>query len=303
MFNIKDIPVSKFIVIGSYALQTRRCSDIDIVCYKKDILIEKSQWVLENKHTISFNFNNKKIECLLADEQESFKLLLDTCTFTDNYLIASFELLLAIKQAHIHRANIQWEKHIHDYTYLRHMFPYCSTRCIPEIPDYTIYDFYKIHKKTLDEVLGKPFKVPLKNVTVEDFFDDGVKKHFNHDWLHTVFAHKEQPIYTLLQVDPKIVYCDSKLWELLPYEEKLMCVLEECYVISVERFLIRKIKNNEVITNIESSDAFKKSLIKVCTTLTSGFFRDFAIHNYFVLLNNYNIKYYEILLNKLKIIA
>lgn len=289
MFDINEIPVTKFVVIGSYALQTRTCSDIDIVCYAEDINVNHEELTYIKDHTITFTFNNKKIECLLADYQESFQILLKSVNTA--VTIASPELCYAIKRAHIHRANVKWEKHISDYTQLSKIYHFHQP--IPELPNMSIFEFSQLHSKALDEVLSPQRQVPLYNVTKEQFFDDYVKKYVDHDWLHVVYAHKEQPMYTYLQDDPAIVYCNPAKWEQLTYNDKLKCVLEECYVIAVERFLIKDLLINKQTDLRDIHKAFKASLIKVCTTLTSGFFRMFAIDNYYMLLNNYDTSFLE----------
>lgn len=304
MFNIENLPITKFIVIGSYGINSRLSKDIDVICSIKDLQITD---YVDLDHTVSFTYNNKKIECFIIEKQESFKILYNSY-FNNNPLTrivyANNYELFAIKKAHIHRANLQWEKHISDYHVLKNRFEKESeTKYTCCNQTYTTEQFFEIHKQTLDTILKKQRQVPLKNINKEQFFDDYVKKHFEHDWLHTVYQHKHVPIYTLLQNDPNIVYCDPLKWEALTETERLYCVLEECYVIATERFLIKNILEATSIPDGLAFEAFKKALIKVCTTLTSGFFREFAIENYFILLNNFNIKFYEILLNRLKITA
>ena len=60
----------------------------------------------------------------------------------------------------------------------------------------------------------------------------------------------------------------------MAYNQKVQCVAEETYVIGLERFLI------PVDFDFNSRIAYNKALEKVCTTLCSGWFRDFAIENY-----------------------
>ena len=119
-----------------------------------------------------------------------------------------------------------------------------------------------------------PQATPNLNQTVEQFFTDGVKKVHNHDYLHSLFAYSIQPMYSRLQTDSTKAWCSRELWDGLTHIEQLQCVAEEAYVISTERFLVPK--NWEYPMKL----AYMQSLGKICTTLCSGYFRDFAIDHY-----------------------
>jgi len=234
MFKLEDIPVKKFIVVGSYALGTRYAKDIDLICSRSDIDFSLVKDFVEiDSHTLSFVFNNKKIECLLIEQQPSLKELYDYYLINNSIdkIKASREILLALKGSHIHRANVQWEKHIHDYHNLminvNNSYLICGK--------YSIKDFSKYHSKVLDSLLGAQPQVPLKGVTIADFFDDYVKRDLDHDWLHEIFKHKEQPMYTYLLLNKEHVYCCPNKWNSFSEEDKIKCVLEETYVTAIER--------------------------------------------------------------------
>jgi hypothetical protein len=296
MFNINSIPVNKFLVIGSFALQTRPSGDIDIVCFKEDIQISSEDILHTSTSTLVFKFGDKKIECLLADSQPSFQVLL--AQISELKSVASFQLCYAIKKAHIYRQSHNWDRHILDYSFLSKMFPNDGV-IVPELANLniSIKEFSALHEDTLNLVLGKNFKIPLKNITKDQFFDNAVTEIVEHDWLHQIYAHLEQPIYTYLQDDPQIVYCNPYKWSELSFEHRVMCVLEECYVIATERFLIKKIIDGVAIEPLTYRKSFLTALYKVCTTLTSGFFRQFAIDNYFLIVNTYNKNYIQPLLD------
>lgn len=115
---------------------------------------------------------------------------------------------------------------------------------------------------------------PNLNQSVEDFFDDPVKKVYEHDWIHELYAYYDKPLFTRLQHDPAKAWCAKDLWERLSDTDKCKCVAEECYVIATERFLIPG------DWKMPSRIAFNQALNKACTTLCSGWFRDWAIDNY-----------------------
>jgi len=74
--------------------------------------------------------------------------------------------------------------------------------------------------------------------------------------------------------------CERELFDRLPFENKVQSVLEEAYVIASERYLLKD--------DISPRDAFIKALRRICTTLCSGFFRSFAIDNYFDIVSGYD---------------
>lgn len=117
---------------------------------------------------------------------------------------------------------------------------------------------------------------PNLNQSNSDFFDDSVKKVYDHDFLHELYAYGGVPMYTKLKYSDKesSAWCEKELWDNLPLTYKLRCVAEETYVIATERYII---PNNY---KYSYKRAYFQALEKVCTTLTSGWFRDFAIDRY-----------------------
>lgn len=125
---------------------------------------------------------------------------------------------------------------------------------------------------------------PNLNQSNMDFFDDVVDKVYDHDFLHELYAYNNQPMYELLKYPEKesLAWCEKDLWDKLTYDQQIKCVCEETYVIATERFMV---PNN---WKYSLPVAFNKALLKVCTTLTSGWFRDFAIDNYITILDNFD---------------
>src|SRR4028119_2304165 len=72
--------------------------------------------------------------------------------------------------------------------------------------------------------------------------------------------------------------CEKDLWEQFTHEEKMQCVLEEAYVIALERKIIPFVFGNGKYYSAE--DALKWAMMRICTTLTGGWFRSFATENY-----------------------
>lgn len=172
--------------------------------------------------------------------------------------VMHMEGLAVIKRSHLWR-DLSFQKHItHYHKYLRKYF-YPSPEYHHRL-DLSYAEFKQSH--------------PKLNKSLDDFFTDGVKKLYDHDWLHELYAYYDEPLYKRLQRDPHSAWCSEDLWDKLNYSDKERCVAEEVQVIATERFLVP----ND--WNFSCKRAYLQALDKVCTTLCSGYFRDFAIDYY-----------------------
>jgi hypothetical protein len=68
------------------------------------------------------------------------------------------------------------------------------------------------------------------------------------------------------------------MWLKMTFEEQCNCVIEEAYAIALERIMIPMI----FIGNRSSTpeEAYRHALMRICTTLCSGWFREFALFNH-----------------------
>ena len=63
--------------------------------------------------------------------------------------------------------------------------------------------------------------------------------------------------------------------------DKIKCVAEEACVITIERYILPTLKGKINKNNqLDFRKGLKWSLYRICTTLCSGWFREFAIWNY-----------------------
>lgn len=177
--------------------------------------------------------------------------------------VLSMKGLSLVKRSHLHR-DLSFDKHITLYwKYLQHQRKFWTE------------EDRKFLKLRTDMTLERfPQLKPNLNLTVDLFFDDAVQKKYSHDYLHELFAYEDKPMYTKLQINPELAKCEVNLWNNLSYRQKVKCVAEETQVIATERFLVPK------DWEYPAKAAYMKALQKVCTTLTSGWFRDFALDNY-----------------------
>lgn len=124
-------------------------------------------------------------------------------------------------------------------------------------------------------------KLPKLNVMKGDFFrGDGVEYVYDHDTIHMACAHINGklgdivPAYTLYMKDDAPVQCDKKKFFDHAERVRLYGVLEEAQVLALERSQIPH------RGKVEPRRSFDIALQKVCTSITGGWFREFAWENF-----------------------
>jgi len=123
----------------------------------------------------------------------------------------------------------------------------------------------------------------LKGKTKKAFFTDKVPKLYDHDWLHEVVAYTDKPMYLRCKDDEQEVFLNKKKWDELSEQYKVMQVLEEAYVLALERCIIPATNGGMGLTQIPAfspQEAFKYALARVATNITSGWFREYANRNF-----------------------
>jgi hypothetical protein len=128
-------------------------------------------------------------------------------------------------------------------------------------------DFYQ---QRLNETYG--YKHPNLNQKKSTFFTDEVGYIYDHDDIHEAVKMLDKPAYQYYIEPGQEVKCSRELFDNLPDIVKLYGVLEESYVLALERAVIP--------LNVSADKAFEIALEKVCTSITSGWFREFAWENY-----------------------
>lgn len=280
------------ILIGSAAArywfsELREPKDLDFICKKNEVQIFIRQYKdmirsslptkIENKYVVRLN-SSLKLEFDCA-ENESNNILYNHTK--NNYgifnsAVCEPALLAMIKRSHL-VVPINFKKHIIDYHDL-------LKKC--DITDFHL-NFCQIRRK---ETISrqKKYRTPSLNMTNSEFFgrsDGKVPYVYIHDDIHKVMAHFDKPVYEMMKRDFSQAKCEKDMFDDLSYEFRVKCVREEAYVIALER---------KIIPNIEPTNpekAYEWALMRICTTLTSGWFRDFAIDNYFIIKNNNNFDY------------
>jgi hypothetical protein len=129
---------------------------------------------------------------------------------------------------------------------------------------------------------------PKLNVSKHEFFANGEQKYpFDHDSIHEAVKHLDRPAYEYYKGDGEEVMCSRAKWEELDDRVKIFGVLEECYVLALERSQI------PFTGKISASESFMIALEKVCTSITSGWFRRFAWENYHRVKDAYSDEYIQ----------
>jgi hypothetical protein len=178
------------------------------------------------------------------------------------------EFLYAIKCSHF-KWDIHWQKTANDILFFQRK----GLKLNRELYKKLHKDFIGIHGKRWASLKGKDS---------DSFFMDAVTRKYNHDELHECVATYDKPLYFSILKHPetKSVECSEEKFNALSHKDQLLVVQEEVWVTALERYLIP--------TNFTHGDnlAYAKSLMKLITTMSSGWFSIFMIENYQYLYKN-----------------
>lgn len=286
----EEIPVEgKYILSGSRAIGTRIAKDIDLICHSSQLIGDG--WKFDSK---KLSAQKDIFDVILTDNHPTLQEMVDVYGRILPMRVPA--ALFILKAAHIHLPRKNWFCDIQDYHVLKNEV---INYWISPNEEARIFKFIRNYKAELDEI-NKTHQMNLK-VSKDEFFNDGVKKYIDHDKLHEVFAHGKEPIYKKCQDPKEEVYCSLDKWDALKPIEKIQMVLEETYVIAAERFIIPKAAKYKFnldeclnIREINQLQTILNALKKVCTTLSSGWFRDYCINNYFEICNHIDMEYFEL---------
>ena len=235
-------------------------------------------------HLIIYENSNK----YLYDNQSEYlsnETLIDP--YGNEYKVPSIKTLFEFKKSH-RIISKGFDKTMRDYYQILDEF---------EINSNEESQFYKSrYKETLIRAINQTNHINL-NQTKHDFFKTkNVTYIFDHDSIHESIKLTEEPIYKKILKPNEEVLCSQELWNKTSDLEKKYCVLEESYTIAIERLLSKGHIN-------DPKEAFLMALERVCTTLTKGWCREYAVFNYREIVNMYSdrfwIKFQEDLKNGL----
>lgn len=187
----------------------------------------------------------------------------------DVYLDPVF--LLTNKAAHA-GWDIHWSKTMGDILFLQSKGVQIDKPLYKKL----VKDWTKVHGK-------KWASLKMKDSTT--FFQDAVQRKYIHDDIHDAVAVYDKPLFESLVYEG--VLCSEAGFERLSYEDKLLLVKEEVWVTALERFLIPN--DFQYVQQM----AYWRSLKKLMTTMSSGWFKLFMIENYGTLYKNTDLSYIE----------
>ena len=296
------------LIVGSKALKynypnlDKIPKDTDVIGSKEDAL-----YLIESLKPISFKegngiislyniqnkdeiFDTNNVEVLLTDNSVANTLYIEKAKAKDGIKYATPEILFSLKKSHIHFP-LKFKKHINDYCFLSNELN----------SDDVLKDITKIAFLETENRLGK-LKTPSLMKTTKSFFGQStnfVKSYFIHDEMHEMVAHYDEPIFNRMLESKNSVNCLKSLWNNFSFEDKCKCVLEEAYVIALERKILPSLFGGQPF--LTSTESIEWSLMRICTTLCSGWFRQFATDNYVKIYEMYNKNYVEDFLTKYKL--
>jgi hypothetical protein len=281
------------VLIGSRALtywypKYRKPIDFDIVATEEELRwliahnnVTKDESVLSGfKHLMTVNGKPVEVEIvkpgasnsLLSELTYGPKInlsLLDGPHFAAK--IADPAVLMAIKKSHLDFP-IRWWKHIRDYHFLKSRELTLDERHLAFM------------NQRRDEVRTRWAEkhgnvAPNLNMSNEEFFGKSqhlIGRTYEHDDLHFSTCFYERPLYERLKDDQTKALCVKRLFDALAFDDRVKAVQEEAFAIALERKAIPNMNSGK---DPMEGDAFRWAVMRICTTLTSGWFREFAQDN------------------------
>lgn len=294
------------LLIGSRALAhhieiNRKMIDYDFIGRYDDFVnlynaISKKEKVVESRpinsgKTWLIKTDKNIYECeLVWDSTNNFNLYNLTTSDANakiekihgvDVIIGSLDVLYMLKMSHRYKRNSpHFIKTMNDIHLMR------------EHVDIDVVEYYKdAYVERMRDTYD--YGHPKLNVNKKDFFTDSVEYTYDHDTIHNAVKHLEKPAYEYYKEDAAEVNCSKNLFFEVSEKIRLLGVLEESYVLALER---HQIPNDFQPTPKESFDI---ALIKVCTSITSGWFREYAWENYHVVKKLFSDSYVDNFLSAL----
>lgn len=200
----------------------------------------------------------------VADKLRTFILSQWDNKVVEGAVIPSFNVLYMLKMSH---------RYLKDSPhFLKTMEDIWAMRNAGAFIDHAHQAFYQ--ERMADTYTYKHPKLDVNKSTFFDAVATGVEYTYDHDSIHEAVKTLERPAYTYFKEDQSEVKCSRDLFEAVDYEVRLRAGMEEAMVLAIERSLV------PFPDAMTPKEAFDYALMKVCTSITSGWFREFCWENY-----------------------
>ena len=283
---------SRALVIRAPRILKRNPLDWDFVCTPEDFEIwkEKNKSFVDSSEFIdlspakkAFKGKDTIVEFELALPESNTEKFLDLVAWDSETqeskfgIIPSLDMLFALKSSHKYLKNSpHWWKTLFDY----HLMKNSGAKIHDEWMDW----FKQREKETYT------YKHPkLVGAKKDDFFDpnSGVEYKYDHDTIHVAVKHLEKPAYRYFMKDGAEVACDKEKFMNLDEKTRLLSVLEESYVLALERSQI------PFEGKISPKDSFRIAFSKILSSISSGWWREWGYEHALQVLPMYSDSYVD----------
>lgn len=190
------------------------------------------------------------------------------------YYYPSINILYMLKMSHRFLKNTpHFLKTMNDIKLLRKMSAFIQN------------DHLEIYNRRMKETYN--YKHPNLHSTKKDFFVDTRLYKYDHDQIHEIVAQGDMPAYKYYKISNEEVLCSKELFYSVDETIRLNGGVEEAMVLALER---SQIPND---FKINPKKSFDMALEKVCTSITSGWFREYCWENYSNIQSLYDVNYVD----------
>lgn len=263
------------LVIGSKAMSYNAVSyrvpscDIDMVStleeYEQYISFRVPDKILIDEATKkAVQYDNIIVEFDVAQEGNTNMMMLEAYDALEGIHYADVSTLLMLKMSHrFKKDSPHFHKTMTDIKHLKGLGYEMFTGVLGQAW------YWKREEETYS------YAHPRLKVSKEEFFkDDEVPYTYDHDSIHEAVAVQHMPAYLWFKPTENEVFCVRELFEECDEKVKLLSVYEEATVLALERSLVP-------YNYSECPDkVFKYALMKLCTSISSGWWRAYAWDNY-----------------------
>lgn len=260
------------LVIGSVAMAHHGIKrsdvllDIDVMAYENELsMFEGCEVIKEygNKKVFFDGEVHYEVEIATPDSNQEMLLKILEVEPDASIQYADKDVLYALKMSHRFKKNSShFLKTMRDIHLMRDNW---GCESVSE----RLQDWFKVREGDT-----YTYDHPNLNQDKDGFFDTSVFKEnpykYDHDSLHEAVKLLDKPAYTYFLDGP--VKVSKQKFENLPRYTQLCSVFEESCVLALERAIIPH--------NTSQDRAFQIALGKVCTSIASGWWREFAWENY-----------------------